>query len=107
IIDHLMTPIQQSQQLSRRNFIKQAAVAAAVLPTVSMNYDPDAVKKEEKALEVHIFSKSLHFLDHQRMAESAAKVGFDGVDLTVRPGGHVDPEKVSTDLPKAVEQIRR
>lgn len=102
-----MTQFQEHQQLSRRDFIKQAAVAAAVLPAVSTGYNPNAIAKENKALEVHIFSKCLHFLDHQRMAEIAAKVGFDGVDLTVRPGGHVAPDKVSTDLPKAIEQIRR
>ncbi len=99
-----MTHVRQYQQLSRRDFIKHAAVAAAVLPAVSTGYD--AIAKEDKALEVHIFSKCLHFLDHQRMAEFAAKVGFDGVDLTVRPGGHVAPEKVSADLPKAIEEIR-
>jgi len=29
-------------------------------------------------------------------------MGFDGIDLTVRPEGHVLPERVETDLPKAV-----
>jgi len=33
-------------------------------------------------------------------------MGFDGVDLTVRPGGHVLPENVRTDLPKAVKAVR-
>ena len=41
------------------------------------------------------------------MAEAAAEMGFDGVDLTVRPKGHVLPEKVESDLPKAVEAMRK
>ena len=41
------------------------------------------------------------------MAEVAAEMGFDGVDLTVRPNGHVLPERVENDLPKAVEAIRK
>jgi sugar phosphate isomerase/epimerase len=41
------------------------------------------------------------------MAEVAAEIGFDGVDLTVRPKGHVLPERVEGDLPKAVEAIRK
>jgi sugar phosphate isomerase/epimerase len=41
------------------------------------------------------------------MAEVAADIGFDGVDLTVRPGGHVLPENVAKDLPKAVAAIKR
>lgn len=32
--------------------------------------------------------------------------GFDGVDLTVRPGGHVLPERAAQDLPRAVDVIR-
>ncbi|UCC97110.1 MAG: TIM barrel protein [Phycisphaerales bacterium] len=40
------------------------------------------------------------------MAQTAAEVGFDGIDLTVRPGGHVEPERVRDDLPKAVRAIK-
>jgi len=58
-------------------------------------------------LEVHIFSKHLQFLDFAAMAEAAADIGFDGVDLTVRPDGHVEPERVDDDLPSAIEMIRR
>ncbi len=41
------------------------------------------------------------------MAATAAKLGFDGVDLTVRSKGHVLPERVEEDLPKAVEAVRK
>jgi sugar phosphate isomerase/epimerase len=40
------------------------------------------------------------------MVQTAADIGFDGVDLTVRPGGHVWPERVEEDLPKAVQAVR-
>lgn len=53
-----------------------------------------------------VFSKHLQFLDYDRMAETAADIGFDGVDLTVRPSGHVLPENVERDLPKAVKAVR-
>jgi sugar phosphate isomerase/epimerase len=33
-------------------------------------------------------------------------MGYDGIDLTVRPGGHVLPERVTDDLPRALEAIR-
>jgi len=35
------------------------------------------------------------------------ELGYDAVDLTVRPGGHVLPERVAEDLPRAVETIHR
>jgi sugar phosphate isomerase/epimerase len=36
-----------------------------------------------------------------------AEAGFGGIDYTVRPGGHVVPEKVQEDLPRAVEAAKR
>ena len=54
-----------------------------------------------------VFSKHLQWLDFKGVGEFAAKVGFDGVDLTVRPGGHIPPERVRNDLPKAVQEIRK
>jgi hypothetical protein len=33
------------------------------------------------------------------MAKAATEIGFDGVDLTVRPKGHVLPDNVEKDLP--------
>lgn len=56
---------------------------------------------------VHLFSKHLQWLDYEGMAETAVAIGFDGVDLTVRPGGHVLPENVERDLPRAVAAIRK
>lgn len=66
------------------------------------------IKKEySQNLEIHIFSKHLQWLEFEKMAETAAEIGFDGVDLTVRPKGHVLPERVAEDLPRAVEAIRK
>lgn len=56
---------------------------------------------------IHIFSKHLQFLNYDAMAEMARELGFDGVDLTVRPNGHVVPERVEDDLPKAVEALKK
>ena len=45
-------------------------------------------------------------LSWPELAESARHAGFGGIDLTVRAGGHVQPERVATDLPEAVAAIR-
>jgi len=55
---------------------------------------------------VCVFSKHLQFLDYEALAKTCADIGLDGVDLTVRPGGHVLPERVTEDLPRAAEAIR-
>lgn len=58
-------------------------------------------------LKIIVFSKHLHWLDYQAMAQTAAEIGFDGIDLTVREGGHVLPERVAEDLPRAFEAVRK
>jgi len=45
-------------------------------------------------------------MDWRRLAQAAKEVGFGGIDLTVRQGGHVLPERAAEDLPKAVAAIR-
>ena len=90
---------------SRRHFLGAVAASSTSLPFVShMSFAAPA--KEEK-MSIHIFSKHLQFLDYEAMAETAAAIGFDGVDLTVRPEGHVLPENVKTDLPQAVAAIQK
>jgi sugar phosphate isomerase/epimerase len=41
------------------------------------------------------------------VGEKTAELGFAGVDLTVRKGGHVLPEFVKRDLPIAVDAIKK
>ena len=94
---------------SRRNFIKKSVLAGSLLPLMNANVQgtPDPKGREASPLKVHVFSKHLQFLNYKDMADAAAEIGFDGVDLTVRPKGHVLPERVETDLPKALEAIRK
>ena len=56
---------------------------------------------------LHLFSKPLQWLDYDALAETAAAAGYGGIDLTVRPGGHVEPARVATDLPLAAAAARR
>ncbi|MCL4219416.1 MAG: sugar phosphate isomerase/epimerase, partial [Candidatus Hydrogenedentes bacterium] len=55
---------------------------------------------------VCVFSKHLQHLDYEQLASTCKALGLDGVDLTVREGGHVLPGNVATDLPRAVDTIR-
>ncbi len=53
-----------------------------------------------------IFSKHLPDLGWADLAAATIDMGFDGIDLTVRPKGHVLPERVTEDLPRALAAIR-
>ena len=93
--------------LSRRDFIKKAGLTASVLPLASyLNCASADNGVGADQLKIHVFSKHLQFLNYQEMAAAVADIGYDGVDLAVRPGGHVLPERVAEDLPKAVEALR-
>ena len=93
--------------IDRRTFLAWSAAAgigvsrAGVAP---LSAAPPS--RADAARPVCIFSKHLQWLDYREMAELAAEIGFDGVDLTVRPGGHVLPERAAADLPRAVEAVR-
>src|SRR5580692_3486448 len=70
---------------------------------------PSSAAEEKSAggkLKVAIFSKHLQFLRGEALATGAAEIGFDGIDLAVRKGGHVEPERVRQDLPNLVAIIR-
>jgi sugar phosphate isomerase/epimerase len=56
-------------------------------------------------MQLVMFSKHLAPLPVGQAGEVVKDLGFDGVDLTVRPGGHVLPERVAEDLPQAVRQL--
>jgi sugar phosphate isomerase/epimerase len=62
---------------------------------------------DNDAFKISIFSKHLQWLNYSEMAQVAAQIGFDGVDITVRPNGHVLPERAAEDLPKAVNAIKK
>jgi len=81
---------------SRREFLAVGAGALAGLGS-----------EKRTTPKICIFSKHLQWLGIDDAAMLAAEAGYDGVDLTVREGGHVTPERASDDLPRAVEAVRK
>ena len=95
--------------MDRRDFLKIAgagiaasAVAPGFLPGSAFAGSAGGTQRPR----LHLFSKVLQFLDYRELAESVAALGFDGVDLTVRSGGHVEPEHFERDLPLAVNAMK-
>lgn len=97
-------------RISRKQFVCLTAMAAATVPFNGMaSLIPDREPGRnplQAGPSISIFSKHLHWLGYQEMAALAKDMGYEGIDLTVRPQGHVLPEKVKQDLPKAVDIIR-
>jgi sugar phosphate isomerase/epimerase len=98
---------------SRRHFLEAvtATCAGAFAATHTARADgvaPPEAKAAGRPLggPFCLFSKPLPEMDWPRLARAAQHAGFDGLDLTVRPGGHVRPERAAEDLPRAVEAVR-
>ena len=92
---------------SRRRFIRNSLFTGALLPLAGTELLSASPSPFADKLKVHIFSKHLQFLNYKDLAEAAAEMGFDGVDLAVRPSGHVVPERVDEDLPKAADALMK
>jgi L-ribulose-5-phosphate 3-epimerase len=54
-----------------------------------------------------MFSKHFPELSYEDLGKTCRDLGFAGIDLTVRPKGHVLPERVAEDLPRAIDAFRK
>ncbi len=90
---------------TRRSFIKNTIAASTLMPLTGVHLPLVGCSQQSDKQNISIFSKHLQFLDYKQAGQIAAEIGFDGIDLTVRPKGHVLPEKVLSDLPKAINDI--
>jgi sugar phosphate isomerase/epimerase len=95
-------PEDVNMEQSRRSFLKTAPAMVGTTPLWSKEPAPGQAFKGKLCF----FSKHLPQMDPRRLAQNVKRLGCEGVDLTVRKGGHVAPEKAAEDLPKAVAAIR-
>jgi sugar phosphate isomerase/epimerase len=86
--------------MQRRNFLKASAAALAAQA---------AFGQASAKLKIDCYSRHLQWLRNaDEVAEAAAEMGFEGLDITVRTyPGHVDPAKVAADLPPFVNAVRK
>jgi len=92
------------QNVSRREFFARASVAGAAMTMSPLVFsaEPSAAKR----FKLIAFTKPFQSLSPAETADLVADVGWDGVEMPVRKGGQVVPEKVEDDLPKFVEALR-
>jgi sugar phosphate isomerase/epimerase len=88
------------ERFSRRALLAGAGALVTSAGSVAATAAPHKLK-------VTIFSKHLQFVKGDELAQTAADIGFDGIDITVRKGGHIEPERVRQELPGLVAIIRK
>jgi L-ribulose-5-phosphate 3-epimerase len=96
-----------SESISRREFLRASAGAAmaAGVPPAGLSAAATSAPGPFRGT-FCLFSKPVPQLSWRELAQSAKRAGYGGIDLTVRREGHVLPNNVVEDLPKAVDAIR-
>lgn len=85
----------------RRTFLKTVAMTGGLAAV--LNQTPGMALSTKNDMHVSVFSKHLQWLDFDKTAEVLKNAGFNGIDYTVRKGGHIQPENVKKDLPRAIK----
>ena len=101
--------------LSRRALLGLAAAwpltgiagAAPVSQGQGMPPGPAATAAQASRLPVGLVSRHVQWTSLEHAVDLAAEAGFDAIEWNVRAGGHVLPERVEQELPKAVERTRK
>ena len=99
--------------LSRRAMVKMlAAVPALAMTARPAAAGPECAALDQAApsagpLKVGMVSRHLQWTPLEDAIAVAREAGFDEIEWNVRKGGHVAPERVEQELPKAVELTRK
>ncbi len=92
---------------SRRTFLASAVAGtlAATGPTIAQ--PPATPQPARPKNPLCAFVKFLQTMDNETLARTIAKLGFDGIEATIRDKGQVLPEHVVDELPKLVETLNK
>ncbi|GAA5479283.1 hypothetical protein Hhel01_02797 [Haloferula helveola] len=60
-----------------------------------------------RGVEIGAFEKIFQRLSYDEIGRRMAELGLDGIEATIRPGGHIEPERAADELPAAVEALRK
>ena len=94
---------EETKQISRRRFLSHSGLAIVSLP-----FGLPAISKISKASKpdgnmlICVSSNCLSWLRFDDAAKLIRDVGFDGVEMSITPMGHIHPGQVEKELPKAV-----
>ncbi|MEO2047891.1 MAG: TIM barrel protein [Pirellulales bacterium] len=88
---------------NRRDFVRSTTVAGLVAGCNTLQ----AVEAgPETTPRVCIYTEQFQSLPIAKVCEVFQHIGVDGLDLTVRPGGHIEPKNARAELPAAVKAAR-
>lgn len=89
--------------LTRRTFLARTAAATLAAPFATAFAESTAAPR----FPIHTFTKPFQKLSFDDTADVIAEVGYDGIELPLRKGGQILPERVEEDLPRMVEALKK
>ncbi len=92
----------RSDVVKRRDFMRLAAASGltAAVTDLCAKEPPKSVPK------VCTYTEHFQKLPIPEVCRVFKRIGIDGLDLTVRPGGHIEPKNAKDELPKAAKAAR-
>ena len=84
---------------TRRNFLASGA-AFAFTAAAGRSF---ALESGSSSPEIAVFTKSFQSWSIDEVCRKFAQLGLSGLDLTVRPGGHIQPNEIKAKLPEAAK----
>jgi sugar phosphate isomerase/epimerase len=95
----------------RRDFLRYAALSGAAAVSQYAHLPSAKGSGESAARPVSdrfcTFTESFQDWPIELVCQKFKTIGLDGLDLTVRPGGHIDPADVAKKLPAAAASAKR
>jgi len=92
-----------SEMRQRREFIRMAAATGLATAVTQLSAKETKPKPTPK---VCTYTEHFQKLPIPQVCKVFNRIGIDGLDLTVRPGGHIEPKNVKKELPLAVKAAR-
>lgn len=96
---------------SRRKFLEHllagsaaGVLGAGIVGAPQIGAQQPAVNDAED-WPVAIFEKVFEGLTYHELADVVAEIGADGIEATIRPGGHIAPQSAAVELPKLVAAL--
>jgi sugar phosphate isomerase/epimerase len=86
--------------LDRRTFV--AALGAAA----SSGLFNSTSAAQENPWPIAVFEKVFEALNYQELANAIDQIGADGIEATVRKGGHVEPQAAAEEIPKMQQALQ-
>lgn len=96
---------------NRRQFLGRSAAALASATAANAQQLGELkfsdIKNYQAIPQIVVFEKPIQTLDYDRMGEILAKMGIQGIEATIRKGGHILPAAAEAGVPKMVADLAK